>query len=493
MIGKKLGGRYKIINQLGQGGFGTTYLALDTQRPSNPECVVKQFKPLTSDPQTIREARRLFNKEAEILEKLGKYDQIPQLLAHFEENQEFYLIQEYVLGHDLSEELPPVGNPLNETEVVKLLIEILEVLQFVHQHKVIHRDIKPSNIRRRQLDRKIVLIDFGAVKEVKTLQVNHQGQTNFTVAIGTPGYMPSEQANCNPQFSSDVYAVGIIGIQAYTGIYPDSQLSSKLPTDPYTGEIAWHKEVKVKPQLAEILDKMIRYDFRQRYPTAESALQALQQLSSFGMVTLANQTVKVSFLKLYKQKSITTILPKFVIGLVTLGVSAAIILLVFKVIPRSNKFLTYKNLTYGIQIKYPDTWQRQDIENPVTKELVTFLSPQQSNTDIFQEKLTISVENFSGTLKESTNLFINDINNYLPEAKIVKKIPTTLANKPAQQLIFTGKSAGKSIKILQTWTLKGDRAYIITYTAITDDYENFINIVETIMKSLKIDDKNFNS
>ncbi len=205
------------------------------QRPGNPQCVVKQLKPLASDPYTLREAKRLFDQEAKTLEELGKHDQIPRLLAHFEENQKFYLVQEYIEGHDLNQEVIP-GKQLSEAVVIKLLQNILEVLAFVHQQKVIHRDLKPSNIRRRQSDNKVVLIDFGAVKEITTQVVNPQGQTTFTIPIGTRGYTPSEQTNGKPKLSSDVYTCGIICIQALTGINPNPDVEG-FPTHPHTGEI----------------------------------------------------------------------------------------------------------------------------------------------------------------------------------------------------------------------------------------------------------------
>jgi eukaryotic-like serine/threonine-protein kinase len=477
MKGEKLGGRYQIISNLQRGGFGATFIAEDTQRPGNPKCVVKQLKPLATDPQTLWQAKRLFVQEAEIQEKLGKHDQIPQLLAYFQENEEFYLVQEYIEGHDLSQELRPLGKQFDETEVRKLLEEILEVLQFVHQHKVIHRDIKPSNIRRRQSDGKIVLIDFGAVKQVTSLKVNHQGQTNFTVAIGTPGYMPSEQANYNPQFSSDVYAVGIIGIQALTGKYPNYQLGSRLPTDPDTGEIIWRNQTKVSHHLAEILDKMVRYDFRQRYSTAELALQAIQQLSSSSYHRNIGS----------KGQILVTKIPwKFLIGLATTIAVALVILLFNKVICTKENLLTYENSSFGMKIKYPETWSRQDTENPVTSEVVTFLPPKQSQTDTFTEKLTLSVADFAGTLEESTKFFNEDINKHLPEAKIIEQTATTLSHKPARKIIFSGKDGEKSLKTLQIWTLKGDKAYLLTYTANIDDYDKFIQCANEMIKSFDI-------
>ncbi|NJL10998.1 MAG: serine/threonine protein kinase, partial [Calothrix sp. SM1_7_51] len=222
MLGQLLDGRYKIIYALGAGSFGHTFVAEDTKL-YNSRCVVKQLKPLLTDPKSLQIARRLFESEAQLLHLLGSHDQIPQLLAHFEENQEFYLVQQYIPGNTLGEELIQ-GKQLTEAEVIALLQTILEPLSFVHQNNVVHRDIKPDNLIRRQSDaarlslrdRKIVLIDFGAVKQIGSQLLNLQGQTKYTVAIGTPGYMPSEQACGNPRYSSDIYAVGMIGIQALT-------------------------------------------------------------------------------------------------------------------------------------------------------------------------------------------------------------------------------------------------------------------------------------
>jgi len=273
MLGNTLASRYKIVKHLGAGGFGQTFLAQDTQLPGKPLCVVKQLKPQSNDPYTLQVARRLFDTEAKILYKLGDYDQIPRLLAHFEENREFYLVQQFIEGEELSQEMTR-GQRWSEVQVIALLQDILKTLAFVHQENVIHRDLKPTNLIRRRMDGKIVLIDFGAVKEIIPKSTNSVGQSGFTVGIGTLGYMPSEQANGKPKLSSDVYAVGVIAIQALTGLDPGR---GQLPEDSKTGEIIWRNYAQVNPKLANVLDKMVRHDFRQRYPSAAEALQALSQ------------------------------------------------------------------------------------------------------------------------------------------------------------------------------------------------------------------------
>jgi tetratricopeptide (TPR) repeat protein len=303
MLGNTLVGRYQIISNLGGGGFGETFVAYDTHLPGSPKCVVKKLKPQASDPVTLQTARRLFDTEAKVLYQLGRHEHIPQLLAYFEENQEFYLVQEYIHGHDLNEEIKS-GKPINQDQVISLLQEILEILEFVHQQKVIHRDINPRNILRQEKDGKLFLIDFGAVKQITTQVVSPANQTKFTVAIGTPGYIPSEQAQGEPRLSSDIYALGIMSINALTGLSPE-----ELEKDDDTNEIVWQKHAQVSQEFAEILDKMVRYDFRERYSSATQALQALKSLNkpSSGTMVLniaplsstAKPRKKIHFKKLF--------------------------------------------------------------------------------------------------------------------------------------------------------------------------------------------------
>lgn len=265
MIGTTLQDRYLLKEKLGSGGFGETYLAESPQKLSvrQPKCVVKLLKPNRKDDSDMVSR---FKHEAEILITLGKeHDQIPKYIDYFEENRDFYIVQEYIEGHDLSHEIT-VGKPWSEDEVIELLQGVLEVLAYVHEQSVIHRDIKPSNIMRRYSDNKLILIDFGAAKEVISGAVN----ISSTIEIGTRPYMPSEQSQGNPQFASDIYAVGLMAIQALTGlavgeISRDNKFEFILP-DP----------VNVSQWLADILIKMVRYDFRHRYTDATDALRALK-------------------------------------------------------------------------------------------------------------------------------------------------------------------------------------------------------------------------
>ncbi|OWY68818.1 hypothetical protein B7486_24150 [cyanobacterium TDX16] len=233
---------------------------------------MKRMKPTSNHPQHLQMASRLFQLEAETLEILGKHDRIPQLLAYFEEGKEFFLVQELINGHPLSWELKP-GKPVSEIAAIAILQDLLPILAFVHRCKTIHRDIKPSNIMRRHSDGKLVIIDFGAVKQVSN-QILTTGQTNLTVSIGTLGYAPAEQTAGRAFYSSDIYAVGMLLIKALTGFAPH-----ELQLDPQTGEVLWLDKAEVSQELAAFIGKMVRYDYTQRYQSASEALVALQNLT----------------------------------------------------------------------------------------------------------------------------------------------------------------------------------------------------------------------
>ncbi|WP_373541424.1 CHASE2 domain-containing protein [Chamaesiphon sp.] len=262
-----LDGRYQAEHILGAGGFGVTYLARDTKRPGQPQCVIKQLVPARRDPNFVSLARRLFNTEAEILSKLGHHAQIPHLLAYFEHQQEFYLVQEFIDGTPLDRELEGAIVPWSEERVWDLLSQLLPVLGFIHSQHVIHRDLKPGNIIRDRHRAKLVLIDFGAVKEIQP-QIADEG--SMTVSIGTRGYTPPEQYAGQPNYTSDIYALGAIAIEAVTNTHP-----RYLPVDESTGNLIWHDRAVVSDALARVLDKMVAYHFRDRYQSATAVLMDL--------------------------------------------------------------------------------------------------------------------------------------------------------------------------------------------------------------------------
>ncbi|MEH2351337.1 MAG: YARHG domain-containing protein [Nostoc sp.] len=271
-----LNDRYQVIRTLGAGGFGETYLAEDTYMPSKRRCVVKQLRPIHNNPQIYQLVQERFQREAAILEQLGgANDQIPALYAYFSSGGQFYLVQEWIEGDTLTGKIQKQGL-FSESAVQELFMNLLPVLDYVHSKHIVHRDIKPDNIIVRDRDGKPVLIDFGAIRESMGTVVNSQGNPTSSIVIGTPGYMPSEQAAGRPVYSSDLYSLGMTVIYLLTG-----KQAQQLETDSQTGEIVWRQYAShISPIVAGAIDRAIAYHPRDRYPTARAMLDTLQNIAN---------------------------------------------------------------------------------------------------------------------------------------------------------------------------------------------------------------------
>ncbi|MBD1896281.1 IMS domain-containing protein [Coleofasciculus sp. FACHB-129] len=271
MMPTLLDNRYRIIQTLGAGGFGETFLAEDIHMPSGRRCAIKRLKPVTNNPQ-YQLIKDRFQREAAILEELGEGNyQIPRLYAYFAAGDQFYLVQEWIEGETLAQMVQQQGS-LSESSVREILVNLLPVLDYVHHKGIVHRDIKPANVIVRKRDTKPVLIDFGAVKETMGTIVNSEGRTISSIVIGTPGFMPSEQAIGRPLFSSDLYGLGLTAIYLLTGKLPQS-----LNIDRDSGEILWRQyALNVSASLLAVLDKAIQSHPSDRYTNVQEMLHALE-------------------------------------------------------------------------------------------------------------------------------------------------------------------------------------------------------------------------
>lgn len=268
--------RYRPIKPLGQGGFGKTYLAEDVDR-LNTRCVIKQFVRQASN-KTFDKALTLFNQEAIRLNELGEHAQIPSLLAYFEQQGNFYLVQQEIEGNTLLQEVKREG-PFDEAKIRSLLHHLLPVLQFIHDRNVVHRDINPTNIISRKQDHKPVLIDFGIAKQLEASLFDKQEQTG--TRIGTEGYSPIEQLRSGEAYpSSDLYSLGATCICLMTGRKPEKLYS------PLEGRWLWQEHViaagrSVTSDLAAILDRMLKDFINERYRSAAEVLQELAALPAY--------------------------------------------------------------------------------------------------------------------------------------------------------------------------------------------------------------------
>ncbi len=275
--------RYRAIKPIGQGGFGRTFLAVDEDKPSKPRCVIKQFYPQAQGTSTVQKAEELFTQEAMRLDELGFHPQIPELLAYFTQENRQYLVQEFIDGQNLAQELAGAGR-FNESQIWQLLNDLLPVLQFCHTRQVIHRDIKPENIIRRSplsppLKRgDLVLVDFGAAKIATYTALNSIG-----TSIGSPEYVAPEQLKGKAVFASDIYSLGATCIHL---------LTQRSPFDLYDihhDAWIWQQYLKtpVSNQLSRILDKMLESAVIRRYQTADEVLLDLKATPTPASVTKA--------------------------------------------------------------------------------------------------------------------------------------------------------------------------------------------------------------
>ncbi len=268
--------RYRVIQLLGEGGFGRTYEAIDTDRMDDP-CVIKQFVPQVQGIAALEKATELFKQEAKRLYELGEHPQIPRLIAYFEQDKRLYLVQELIEGQTLLAELQQQG-AFSEAKIRQLLADLLPVLKVVHERGVIHRDIKPENIMRRRKDGKLMLIDFGVSKQVKGTMLGQAGTT-----IGTHGYAPMEQMRGQVYPASDLYSLGITCIRLLTQCLPEEDGSDEL-YDALEGHWRWRerlpKSTTISQGLGQLLDKLAQNYVKERYQSADEVLQAFNLESS---------------------------------------------------------------------------------------------------------------------------------------------------------------------------------------------------------------------
>lgn len=253
--------RYRALKVIGQGGFGKTFVAVDEDIPSKPLCVIKQFLPEGNN--NLEKATELFAKEAIRLDTLGKHPQIPELLAHFEQDNRLYLVQEFIDGQNIALELAQEG-PFKEPEIREFLLSLLPVLEFIHENNVIHRDLKPENIIKRNGDGQLFLVDFGAAKFATGTSLVNTG-----TIIGSPAYAAPEQTLGKAIFASDIYSLGITCVHLLTQVDPFDLF------DVTENAWAWRDYLltPVSQDLKQILDKMIERATKKRYQSASEVLQ----------------------------------------------------------------------------------------------------------------------------------------------------------------------------------------------------------------------------
>jgi serine/threonine protein kinase len=550
-------GEYKILDKLNEGGFGEIYLAEDISN-ENQKYVVKLLKPKqNSNREDFEERKRLFKREAEHLNKL-EHSQIPKLKDYFVINyrlllivkQDFYLVEEYIEGEQLTKELPPTKK-LDSSKVWQILHDILEILEFIQEEKhLVHRDVTPANLIRRKSDQQLVLIDFGTVKDMNNME-NHL----LSRVIGTNEYMPHERIDGIYRYNTDVFAVGMIGIQALTGVCPNSgrydNNSIKFEDD---GQITW-RHLLAESQLDEqftqkligIIDKMVHHDYQKtRYNTAADALKALKSIepikstekipnSSSGSISnlvISNpetniQVFRKLFLELIPQESekrlnnfkntIQTISSvytieitpekdesnkviersllsaKFVfIASITTALACAFI--GFNIVSslisgkeELTKSYTHPEKYMSFVIQYSNKWTATTGQTD-EQEKVKFSRNDKSEPDNCPLEVSVNIADLGKAVS------LEDYKKIVTKTIIQDELNTLekaneepkLSNSNAYQITYTRQEKGCTLKVLERGTMNLKKAYYIIYKAPEQEYDQSWPVVEKMIDSFEI-------
>ncbi len=269
--------QFEILKRLSRGGFSTTYLAKDVTGEQAQVCVIKQLRYRTkasknNKPQTpashalqLERNQRRFQKEARIMARIGQHSQLPRLLDHFVEQGHFYIVQEHIPGLTLQQALRREG-PKTEAQIKDFLRDMIPVIRHVHRHNLLHLDIKPANIICRSSDQKLVLIDFGAVRQLPINGVATQAEGS----TGTVGFAPSEQLAGKPTAASDIYSLGVTCLYLLTGCSP-----LDLATSPNGQDLRWRESVQVSDHLNGLLQKMLASEAQHRFQSVDELERAM--------------------------------------------------------------------------------------------------------------------------------------------------------------------------------------------------------------------------
>lgn len=496
MLGTTIHSHYKIVKFLGIGRSGTAYLAEDLDLPECPPCLVKNFHDSDSTLAAKPLLHKLFELQGSILHKVGQHPRIPTLIAKFEENGNRYFVREYIDGDLLSQEISR-GSTWTQIQVFDFIIDLMEILSFVHKFKYIHQDINPRNIIRRKDNGRFSLIGFSSVKNVESVWHNipEHPESNINVAIGTPGYTPYEQEQNASQFNSDIYAVGVIAIQALTNEFP-------IDRNPRSYELKWRDGVNINLRLMNIIDKMVRPDYRNRY---QSVQEVLKDLQSFALTQIPpSRFDKLKPHLIFSGTAFTLLLGFGAVKLFSASAEKPIAEPLVAVVTSSpsvsndrpivansnTSWQTYIDTLTGIKIKYYPTWKIEDLEKIHKPDNVVFYSPIQNSTDKYREAVSVRVENISKVktnLADYTKSSIAKIRSSYKYAKITESSSVKLSKKPANLVIYTGiDKNGFSIKNLEVLTIDQGKAYTVTYTAEPAQYYTFLQTVMTMINSFEL-------
>ncbi|MEM6611204.1 MAG: PsbP-related protein [Cyanobacteria bacterium P01_C01_bin.72] len=501
-VGKILYDRYRLVQQLSQNDWSTVYLAEDLAfnhvSDNKTRCKIEQLQPQYDHEilgrQSWQKVLQIFMAQGEIMQKVSQHSQIPQLLAFFECDREFYLVREYIPGKTLAETLR--NNLLNEGEAIVWLQEILSALEQVHQLGVAHLNIQPESLKEDQGGRKF-LTEFAAVKSAlwQTSQTSKK--------IFNPGFAPNSQQSHSQQSKadaySDIYALGKTIIYALTGEFSESiqadndQVDSEQLTHPNNSPTA-----NIRPDLVKVLNKMVACPA----DCYQSATEVLEDLDfSHNVVTfpppfrrsnnVSQSSRHRSKLASNSSKSSSSNLVRGIIWflLAIPFVIASVIIFVGLNKNAEKSFVEYINEDYQFSLQYPNTWSQRQLDDPITGEIVVFASPEEADADLYIEKVYIAVEYLSSeptNLEKYSQTVLNRISQAEGNIELYKDFQTTIDNIPARTVVYSRQEGSLQLRQMEAFTIKNNQVYIAIYTAERAKFAKFYPAVEKIIDSWEI-------
>ena len=492
IVGKIVCDRYRIIQELNEDDFSTVYVAENIDE-NNEQCYVEQLQPYYDNEvlgdRSWQKVLQTFVEQSAILKNLSQHPRIPQLLDFFECDREFYLVREYIQGESLAQKLE--RSSITEVEAINWLQEILGILEFVHQAKIIHLNIQPSSLLECR-DGQKSLTDFATVKNAIFSKSN-----SSPVAINSDFAAPELKLG-KPEYSSDIYALGKTIIYALTGQLEQIKAHSK--TAKALNSTETNSSNNISSELANVLNKMISQTGG-RYQTTSEVLIDLD--FDLDVVTFPTPVFNdLSFGSRANSKSRANLSDRLLVNRFKFGRKIIWLLsalpfiialaIVFIGIDKNSyrRFDNYVNDEYEFAVKYPQDWLVKELNDPITGAIVVFNSPTEKYSDIFPEKVYITVESLStdiSNLEQYTQIVLDRIEQSKgSNVKVYDEFETTIDGSPARTVIYSRQDNGFNLKQMETFTIRNGKAYTAIYTAEATEFSEFSDIAQKIIDSWEI-------
>jgi len=495
IVGKILYDRYRVVRQLSKNNWSTLYLAEDLAGESRVQCCIEQLQPSYDGEilgqQSWQKVRQAFLVRGNLQQKVSQHPQVIQLLAFFECDREFYLVREFIEAATLEQRLK--NSSIDESEAIAWLQEILRILEFAHKSGVAHLNIQPTSLVQLQNGTKC-LTNFAAIKNTIIPKGNLGNALN--------GDFAPDSDRFQSDFNADIYALGKTIIYALTGRLAGS-IQNKSFDKVESGQLTNLNNspvADIRPELARILNKMVTSPAKRSYQSVAEVLEELdfqQNVVTFPSPFAAspraprqNNFRAEGNTKPQKSanssKPISTII-WFLLSLPFIVASAIFFVGLNKNFSRS--FVEYINDDYQFSLTYPQNWSQQQLDDPITGEIVVFNSPPETDSDLFLERVHVAVEYLSSptSLEKYSQTVLKRIKETEgSNTESYRDFPSTIDNAPARTVIYARQQGSLQLRQMESFTIKNNRVYIAIYTAERAKFSKFYPTVEKMLASWEI-------